>query len=82
MFETTLQTIYHSGTSYWLFCTDTAAPKPMSWQVNGSCTASLYLFLKGLFEIERRTEREREVEEKDEGGVNRGTQSSHGRELQ
>lgn len=27
--------------------------KPISWQVNSSCTAALYLFLKGLFETKR-----------------------------
>lgn len=27
--------------------------KPISWRVNSSCTAALYLFLKGLFETKR-----------------------------
>lgn len=49
------------GTGYWLFCLATGAHKPISWQVNSSCTASLYLFLKGLFETERVKERERKT---------------------
>lgn len=52
-----------AGTGYWLLCFATGAHKPISWQVNSACTASLYLFLKGLFKIE--TERgERQIEEK------------------
>lgn len=42
----------------------TGAYKPISWQVNGSCTASLYLFLKGLFKTERQKERQRERQKK------------------